>query len=165
MKQKRRSGAVFCYLYEMQSLFNPAEKAQLLERLDRITPASVRGWGKMSVSQMMAHCSEALEVACGNKRHSRMFIGRVMSPFFKSGFYSDRPLPKNSPTVPQLVIREEPDFALQKQRLRQLIEAFSAGGPAKVTTYPHSFFGNLTPEQWSKGMFKHMDHHFSQFGV
>jgi len=29
----------------------------------------------------------------------------------------------------------------------------------------HPFFGKMTSQQWSKAMYKHIDHHLQQFGV
>jgi Protein of unknown function (DUF1569) len=30
---------------------------------------------------------------------------------------------------------------------------------------PHPIFGKMTKEEWSKGTWKHLDHHLQQFGV
>jgi hypothetical protein len=37
--------------------------------------------------------------------------------------------------------------------------------PENIVKEPHPFFGKLTKEQWSKGTYKHLDHHLLQFGV
>ncbi|MEI9911278.1 MAG: DUF1569 domain-containing protein [Bacteroidota bacterium] len=34
-----------------------------------------------------------------------------------------------------------------------------------MSSEPHPFFGKLTKEEWSKGTWKHLDHHLQQFGV
>lgn len=39
------------------------------------------------------------------------------------------------------------------------VRQFHEGGEAKCTRHPHPFFGALTPAQWSRGMYKHLDHH------
>ncbi|MFD1127776.1 DUF1569 domain-containing protein [Paenibacillus provencensis] len=31
-------------------------------------------------------------------------------------------------------------------------------------TNPHPFFGKLTSEEWSIGLYKHLDHHLKEFG-
>jgi transposase InsO family protein len=46
-----------------------------------------------------------------------------------------------------------------------VVDRFAAGGPTVCTNNPHSFFGTMTPEQWSILMYKHLDHHLRQFGV
>ena len=62
-----------------------------------------------------------------------------------------------SPTLPKLIF--------QKTGLIAHIRQFSEGGAAKCTPHPHPFFGKLTSEEWGIGMYKHLDHHFRQFGA
>ena len=45
------------------------------------------------------------------------------------------------------------------------VRQFSEGGETRCTRHPHPFFGSLTPQAWSRGMYKHLDHHLRQFGV
>ena len=45
------------------------------------------------------------------------------------------------------------------------VRQFSEGGESRSTRHPHPFFGSLTPQAWSRGMYKHLDHHLLQFGV
>jgi hypothetical protein len=149
----------------MQSLFNQTDVRLILDRLDRLQPEAVRVWGKMTVSQMLAHCSEAMEVATGKKKYRRVFMGRILGPYIKKMFIGEKPFPKDSPTDKHFIIRDEPDFATQKARLVGLIREFSDGGREKCTTHPHAFFGKLAPEEWAISMYKHLDHHFRQFGV
>jgi hypothetical protein len=77
----------------------------------------------------------------------------------------DEPMRKNSPTVEDLVVQDERDVEVERTRLRNLIDRFVANGPSVCTTHPHSFFGPLTPQQWSILMYKHLDHHLRQFGA
>lgn len=149
----------------MKNLFNQADTAEILDRLDQLTPQSPRGWGKMTVSQMLAHCSISLEVASGKAYFPMVFMGRIFGPLVKPSFLNEKPIRKGVPTDKHFIIRDEPDFAVQKQRLKSLVSAFAEGGPGKVTTQPHSFFGKMNPEEWSRMMYKHLDHHFTQFGV
>jgi len=46
-----------------------------------------------------------------------------------------------------------------------LIDRFAVGGPQCCTKHPHTFFGQMTPEEWATLMYKHLDHHLRQFGV
>jgi len=57
------------------------------------------------------------------------------------------------------------DFATEQQRLLASVDRFSAGGPAQFTTYPHTFFGPMTPAEWAIMHYKHLDHHLRQFGA
>ena len=149
----------------MNSIFEPTTKSEILRRIDSLTPQSQALWGKMSVSQMLKHCSEGAGLATGALRAKRSFIGRTIGPFFKSLTVNEKPFSKNSPTLPQLVITGDPDFEKERAHLRRVVEELSDGGPSKTGVQPHPFFGKLEPEAWGTLSYKHLDHHLRQFGV
>ncbi|MCW3079063.1 DUF1569 domain-containing protein [Segetibacter sp.] len=149
----------------MKNLFQPEALEEIKQRMQKLQPNSARLWGKMEVAQMLAHCSAAMEVAVGEKHPPRMFIGRIIGPFLRSRFTNEKPFGKNTPTDKSFLVIDQRNFEKEKAKLLELIDKFSKGGPEKVTLYPHSFFGKLSPVEWSAGMYKHLDHHFRQFGV
>lgn len=150
----------------MKTLFDAATVIELKSRIAQLEPGSVRQWGKMNAPQAMAHCAIAMEWAVGDIRPPRMFIGRIFGPLAKSKVLKDdAPVGKNSPTAKSLVVANERDLAKESQRLCVLIDRFSEGGPQACTKHPHTFFGPLTPEEWGRLMYKHLDHHLRQFGV
>jgi hypothetical protein len=132
----------------------------------QLRPDSAAQWGKMNAAQAMEHCARGMELALGDRRPPRLLIGRILGPMIKSkAFVDGEPMRKNSPTVPGLAVEDERDLEAERQRLCGLIDRFTAGGPAGCTTHPHSFFGRLTPQEWSAWMYKHLDHHLRQFGA
>ena len=149
----------------MKSFYEQETLAQVIERLNKLRPDSEGEWGKMKVAQMMAHCTAALEVATAQKFPPRVFIGKIIGPFFRAMFSNEKPLQKNTPTDKNFVIADERDFEQEKERLMKIMRQFQQGGEAKCTTHPHSFFGKITPKEWGTGMYKHLDHHLRQFGV
>lgn len=150
----------------MNTLFDVDRVENVKQRLDALRPDSPRQWGSMSAPQMLAHCAIGIETALGDHRPPRMFVGRIMGGFVKSRvFANDAPFHRNSPTAPFMVITDEREFESERTRLRTLIDRFAAGGPAECTSHPHTFFGRLTPDEWGVLMYKHIDHHFRQFGV
>jgi hypothetical protein len=149
----------------MKNLFEPATVVEVKERMNALRLDSERVWGTMNAAQMLAHCSVGMEGAVGDKRPQRIFIGRLLGPIAKPDFLNEKPMKRNSPTDKSFVIREERDFVVERERLLGLIDRFAAGGPGGCTKHPHSFFGTLTPEEWARGMYKHLDHHLRQFGV
>jgi hypothetical protein len=54
------------------------------------------------------------------------------------------------------------DFEKEKESLVNLINNFTE---KNLTVGRHPVFGKLTKENWSKAMWKHLDHHLQQFGV
>jgi hypothetical protein len=150
----------------MKNLFEPATVEEIRARVARLGPTSQRQWGKMTAPQALAHCATTMEWATGDRIEPRAFVGRIFGPIAKSRVLKDeQPMAKNMPTAKSLIVNDERDLRKEGQRLCALIERFSAGGPAKCTKNPHTFFGSLTPEEWAQLMYKHVDHHLRQFGV
>lgn len=150
----------------MKNLFDPLCVAELTGRLERLRPDSRRHWGRMTAGQAVAHCAMGVELALGDIRPPRMFLGRAIGGLVKYlALRNDDPIRRNAPTAPELVVADDRDFGAERARLTSLIGRFAAGGPAGCTTHPHSFFGRLTAEQWAVLMYKHVDHHLRQFGA
>ena len=149
----------------MKNLFDKEVYTEIRQRLDRLQQDSAAQWGKMNVSQMLAHCKEAFKVPLSPQPLPRMFVGRLIGWMMKSKLYNDEPWKKNLPTAPNFIIRDQRDFNKEKAELIQLIDRFHQAGPTGISPYPHPFFGSFTPEQWGKSMYKHLDHHFTQFAV
>jgi len=149
----------------MKNLFETEAADEVIARIDKLQPASKREWGKMDVAQMMAHCSAAMDMATGTKNLPRLFIGRLIGPLVKPIFTNDKPFSRNNPTSPHLVVADQREFAHEQRLLQDKIRQFHGGGEARCTRHPHPFFGALTPGQWARGMYKHLDHHLRQFGA
>jgi len=150
----------------MKHLYDPAEAESLKQRLAALRPDSARQWGTMTATQMVEHCARGMEMAVGDLRPPRKLLGRILGPVIRPlALKDDAPMRRNSPTVPELVIADARELDVERERLSASIARFAAAGPAGCTTYPHSFFGRMTPEQWAILMYKHLDHHLRQFGA
>ena len=150
----------------MTNLFDAATARAIQTRLEHLRPDSARQWGTMNAAQAVAHCSGGLETALGDRRPPRVLIGRILGPLIKRvALGDDAPMRRNSPTVPDMIVSDPRDLAVERERLSGLIDRFVAGGPNGCTTHPHSFFGRLAPQQWAVLMYKHLDHHLRQFGA
>jgi hypothetical protein len=150
----------------MKHLFDPASVDEVKARLAQLMPESERQWGTMTVAQAVAHCAAGVEMALGDRRPPRMFIGRILGWVIKPlALGNDDPMRRNSPTAPDLVVQDPRDLDTERARLFRLIDRVALAGPAGCTTHPHSFFGRLTPEEWATLMYKHLDHHLRQFGA
>ena len=149
----------------MKNIFNHMHTAEILKRIDKLSPNSQPQWGKMDVAQMLAHCSSFQDIAMGNSFPPRSWLGIIVGRFAKQIIYNDKTLPHNMSTIPTILIADDREFDTEKEKLKQKIITFQNNGPEKCTTHPHPFFGKLTSEQWGKGIYKHLDHHLKQFEV
>ena len=149
----------------MKNLFQADTTAEIFSRIDKLQPNTQRQWGKMDAAQMMAHCSATLDVASGRIVLPRLFIGRILGPFVRPVFTNEKPFSKNGPTDKHFLIKDKRDFVQEQNQLKTHVRQFHEGGEAKCTKHPHSFFGPITPQEWARGMYKHLDHHLRQFGV
>lgn len=149
----------------MKNLFEREAMDEVCSRIDKLQAAAPRQWGKMDVAQMMAHCSAALDMATGASNLPRMFIGRLIGPLAKPVFVNEKPFSRGNPTAKELLVVDRRDFLREQEQLKLRIRQFHEGGEGKCTRHPHPFFGALTPYEWSRGMYKHLDHHLRQFGA
>lgn len=149
----------------MKNLLENEAADEVVARIEKLQPAVQRQWGKMDVAQMMAHCSAALDMASGKVILPRIFIGRLIGPLVKPIYTSEKPFSKNNPTAPTLVVSDQRDFQREQEQLKLRVLEFQQGGGANCTRHPHPFFGSLTPYEWGRGMYKHLDHHLRQFGA
>lgn len=150
----------------MTNLLDAATATRMKARIADLRPDSARLWGKMNAPQALAHCAAGLEWAVGDRVPPRMLLGGIIGRLIKPIVLgNDKPMRHNAPTAPSLVVADERDLAVERQRVCALIDRFVAAGPEGCTTHPHSFFGRLTPREWAILSYKHLDHHLRQFGV
>jgi len=150
----------------MKSLFETEAFNSTTTRINSLSEASEAKWGKMKVGQMLKHYQVAFNIANGTTQPTekigmiKKFIFSMMKPLM----YNDKSWKKNIPTGKDFIISEEVDFAAEKDSLLKLVNDFHSKKDQKEWI-PHPIFGKFTPEQYGKMMYKHLDHHLTQFGV
>jgi hypothetical protein len=149
----------------MQNLFDTRDREDVARRMAALRPSSARQWGKMDVSQMLAHCAIALEVPCGDRVKPQRLIGKILGPFFRTAVLGEKPMAHNAPTDAENKIVDAREFEQERARLTSMVERFAALGPDGLDGVVHSFFGRLTGDEWGRLMYKHLDHHLRQFGA
>ena len=113
---------------------------------------------------MLSHCNIALQAALGNVETKRTFAGKLLGNFFKNKLIvNGEPLGKNSLTAKEFVVKHNCNFNNEKLNLINAIRCFATSAEKDITTNPHPFFGQLTPQQWSVGQYAHINHHLMQF--
>jgi hypothetical protein len=149
----------------MNNLYQPADVAALIRRIEQLRQDAPRQWGKMKVAQMLAHCNVSMETAMGQNQIKRLFIGRILGTLLRPVVLGRKPFARNTPTDKSYIFKDDRVFEEEKAKLIAAVRKFAEGGPAQCTTHPHPFFGSFTPEQWAVFQWKHLDHHLRQFGA
>jgi hypothetical protein len=112
----------------------------------------------MTAPQMLRHCRLWEEMAVGRKTYKRVFIGRIFGRMALKKFIdSARELPRNSSTIPDLIIRTDVDPGAEKAAWIDLLQS-------EHPAINHPFFGPMTAAQVAVMSYKHADHHLRQFG-
>jgi hypothetical protein len=148
----------------MKSIFSPSTRAELITRINTLSENSKAQWGKMNIYQMLQHCTLWDEWIQSDKKNKQAFIGRLFGKIaLKSVLKDDKPLGKNTPTLPELRInklKEKVDIAAEKAKWIALINQYEH---FSNPDFIHSFFGKMTKEQIGYMAYKHTDHHLRQF--
>lgn len=147
----------------MSPMLTPESAPAYLSRLELLQAGQLPRWGRMNAPQMLAHCSEVLEVACGTKELKAPWWIRILGRILLKELLKDKRLPKGSATAQQYKIAHTPDFQVEMERLKALIVSFAESDDQVLAARHHTVFGDLTADQWRILMAKHLEHHFAQF--
>ena len=143
-------------------LHDQTYRGQIQKRLRELRPDAQRRFGKMSVSQMLWHVNEAMDVALGKKIAARQ-KSPLPGPIMKF-FVLNLPWPKGAPTLPMFVARGEHDFSSERERCLRLIDELAAKD--LESKWPENpVFGSVCGRDVTRLHAKHLHHHLSQFGV
>jgi Protein of unknown function (DUF1569) len=147
-----------------RTMFDGSTRDALIGRIETVDAFSQPQWGKMTVYQMLKHCTLWDEWVLGKRQYKgRVFIGRLVGPMvLRQLVKDDRPLSKNTPTFKPLAVTETGDVVRQKA---EWIEQLAEYEGYDTDVFMHVFFGKMTKEQVGCLAYKHADHHLRQFGV
>lgn len=150
----------------MKNIFDQDISTQLIDRINQLTPATEKLWGKMTVAQMLAHCNVTYEFVFDNKHKKPSGFKKLMlKTFVKNAVVSEKPYKKNGPTAPEFLIKDEKNFETERNRLIVYITKTQELGDNYFDNKESHSFGKLTKTEWSNMFYKHLDHHLNQFGV
>jgi hypothetical protein len=147
----------------VKTLWDSKARDELAQRLDRLKPDARPQWGRMSAPQMVVHIVDALKMSTGELPTEEKKLPIRFTPLKQLIIYGP-PFPKSVPTAPELLTRQCEDFDTECANLKQMMDTFARIPP--TTELPrHPAFGKLSRRAWGALTYKHIDHHFKQFGV
>ncbi|HRV52602.1 MAG: hypothetical protein BWX95_02235 [Bacteroidetes bacterium ADurb.Bin141] len=150
----------------IKNIFDKPVVDEVINRINNLTTDSKPLWGKMSVSQMLAHCCVTYEFIYENKHPVPGTFKKILLKLFvKNTVVSDKPYKRNNPTAPEFLIRDNKNFETEKKRLIDFIERTYMLGAAHFENKESRSFGKLSLNEWNNMFYKHLDHHLGQFGV
>ena len=61
----------------MKNIFQPDVTSEVIDRINKLTPATNQLWGKMNASQMLAHCNVSYEMVYDNTHPKPKFFMKL----------------------------------------------------------------------------------------
>lgn len=127
----------------LPNIFSKEVADNIIKRINDLSADTMPQWGKMNVSQMLAHCNVSYEMVYEDKHTKPNGLMKVILKLLvKNKVVNEVPYKKNNPTAPAFIIRGDKEFDGKES---------------------HSF-GKLSLEEWNNMFYKHLDHHLRQFG-
>ena len=150
----------------MKNVFKQSDAVEVIDRINKLNPETKALWGKMNVSQMLAHCNVTYELIYEAKHQKpNAFMKLVLKLLVKSSVVGEKGYKKNNPTAPQFLIKEERNFEIEKKRLVDYINKTQQLGESEFDGKVSHSFGKLNKTEWNNMFYKHLNHHLAQFGV
>lgn len=150
----------------MKNIFQSEVTEEIIQRLNNLSSDTHPQWGKMDAAQMLAHCNVTYEMVYEDKHRPAKGLKRFMlKKFVKPVVVGAKDYKRNSPTAPEFLIKSEKDFQLEKDRLINYLNRTQGLGKDSFEGKESNSFGSLTSDEWNAMFYKHLDHHFAQFGI
>ncbi len=135
----------------------------------QIHPGLERLWGKMSVQHMVEHCAGIFVLSTKPGHDLAPFIPPEYVTKRLDWLRSDKPFRENTKAP---ILPDEPlplRFANLEEAKEKFLQgmdrffAFYTASPDQLVVHP--VFGPLGVEDWEQFHYKHLQHHFRQFGL
>jgi hypothetical protein len=147
----------------LKTINNPIDYTELTSRIKLLPGTPARKWGKMTVAQMLVHCTTQLRIALGELPAQSQGLWIMRTSLGKKIGLGNMPWPKGSATPQEMNVDRNTftpaEFDTEKSRLLKYLESARSAESLK----PHPFFGPLSKQEWARLIYKHVDHHLKQF--
>ena len=151
----------------MPLLDSPGVLDRFDARLAQLTPDTPRRWGTMTSNEMLCHLSDSflgmLQERVTSKAPGRAWQRQLMRGI---ALHTPLPWPAGVPTRPEVNPHDKGTrpaaFESDRQAMRELMHRFAR---ADSRYAEHPMFGALTRREWMLWGYRHVDHHFRQFGI
>ena len=151
-----------------KNLLQPETRAEIIARIDKLSPTTKNLWGKMNVNQVLRHTTYGLQNAMGEMAATAPKSGALKKALMRFVIMkTDMPTPKGkAETMPEFNTVENkvnpPDFHSEREQLKAHLNRFP-NAPKYAAESP--LLGPMTKEDWARLNYGHLDHHLKQFGA
>jgi hypothetical protein len=148
----------------MKTIFDENIREEVINRINSINENHSAQWGKMSVYQMLKHCTLWDEWVLGtnNPPYKQSLLGLIFGKMaLKSSVKDDTPMKKNMPAGFLAVKERNGNVEHQKQKWIERVHEYEHYSNPR---FIHDFFGKMTKKEIGIFVYKHADHHLRQFG-
>jgi hypothetical protein len=150
----------------MPSIFDSEVESAVRARAARLNADSRPLWGRMQSGQMLCHLVDACRIPLGEAGASYRWTPFRMFPL-RWLFVHLLPWPKaRVGTMKEFQQTQPSQLELDRGNWNSTLTRFVARGREPHPQWnPHPAFGALPNWEWGRLMYRHIDHHFRQFGV
>lgn len=144
------------------TVMSRGDRERILERLRRVHPGARPRWGTLDAPRMLCHLADAMRVALGEiaTAPAHNLVSRTLGKHVVVNT-SFRAPPGRVRTAPEMLSTKPAGWDEDLRSLEELVARVGAGEASSV----HPAFGLLSPEEWGRLSWKHIDHHLRQFGA
>lgn len=146
----------------IRTLLNDEDRSRVIERLGRVQPNARPAWGSLDAHRMLCHVADQMRVALGDvpTKPVNTLVTRTLLKFLVVS--TSFPVPRGKvQTAPEMLSSQPTSWEADVAACRDLAERVARGSARAV----HPTFGPLSPEEWGRLSWKHLDHHLIQFGA
>ncbi len=144
------------------TLLDAGDRARIVERLRRVRPDAKPAWGRLDAPRMVCHVADSMRVALGDvaTKPTHNFVTRTLVRFLviHTGFAPPR---GKVETAPEMLASQPTSWDADVAACAALLDRVGGG----TCTAVHPAFGPLSPREWARLSWKHVDHHLRQFGA
>ncbi|BDD06875.1 DUF1569 domain-containing protein [Aureibacter tunicatorum] len=150
----------------INNIFKNSDIEAFKSRLENINHDSQPKWGKMNASEMLAHLNVMFEMTYEDIHPKPNALTKfLLKLLVKPLVTGTKPYGKSKRTASQFIISGQREFDVEKDRLVNYIDHTYTLGPEYFENKESHSFGKLSSQEWNNMFSKHIDHHFTQFGV
>lgn len=152
----------------LPNAFESSTVQQNISRIEKLTPETQPGWGKMNAGQMLAHLNVGYDIGLDKREVKYGGFMKFMLKMMGVKKIVNHELPaykKNNRTAPAFIIADQRNFEEEKAKLIQNFKDVGEKGASHFEGKENPAFGSLTAAEWSCNFQKHTEFHLNQFGV